>query len=73
MAMRVVICADKFVGDVVRRLVKYYERVEVVRYEANLNFLRVIATGARLGSEDDGGSPDPVVSTGFGNPPPNCS
>lgn len=71
--MRFVICSYEHIGDVVRRLMKYYDGVQVVRYEANPLFVRIITTGPRLGSDDDAGSGDAVVPASLPNPPPNCS
>lgn len=71
---RTVVTTEKFIGDVVSRLVKHYNRIQVERDKENNFMLRVVATcPCSLGSHDDFGSADPIVPAGFGNPPPNCT
>jgi len=68
--MRTVLTSEKFVGDVVSRLVQYYDRVKVKRHKKNRFVLRIVATRPRSGAGSDNfGSRNPVVFTGFSYPP----
>lgn len=71
--MRAIITSDKFIADVVRRLVKDYNRIEVVRDEANSHLIRVVATCPSAWGDDDLGDSNPVVPASLPDPPPNCS
>jgi hypothetical protein len=70
--MRTIITTDKFITDVMRRLVKHYDRITVVRDEKDRFILRIVATSpSAFGSGDDFGNIDPVVVTGFSHPLPD--
>lgn len=72
--VRTVFTAKKNVGDVVSRLVKYYDRILVERHEADCFVCRAISAElSPSGQEADLGLTDLVVPAGFTNPPPNCS
>lgn len=71
--MRTVITSQKFVGDVVSRLVKHYDRVLVTRDKADPFLVNVVATSPTGdGESDDFGGSNPVVFAGLANQLPNC-
>lgn len=67
---RTVFTSQKFVGDVVSRLVKYYDRITVERDKEDRLLFRIVATCPRsAGGGDDFGGSNPVVAACFPNPP----
>jgi 1-acyl-sn-glycerol-3-phosphate acyltransferase len=72
--MRTVFTSEKFVVDMVSRLMKRYDHILVERNKPEQLVWRIVATSLRSGlEEDDFGRANPVIFTGFSNPPPNCS
>ena len=72
--VRTVFTSEKFVGDVVSRLMKRYDRILVERDKADQLCWRVVARCLSGGPEEsDSWGTDFVVATSLSDPPPNCS
>lgn len=72
--VKTVFTTEKFIGDVVSRLMQRYDRVLVERDESDGLICRAIAAHLSFGvQEDDFGRTNPIVPASLTDPPPNCS